>query len=378
MYAHRQFSANTQKNTGRFFETRLEDEEDVASSTDSEDEAKGKPQHSEQLLKKARRDDEEDRMPLTFDPEKKVVNSHFLPCEKPMRLATFQKKLHNLFGAFFKPDVIAIYTGTDKDSLGRAIRDPHATNAPIFSGSHYQDFLEIVDDLNPPKNTELQNLGDAVAHIRLHDEDEGCGAGTMIDEEHMITAKHVIHPEGGAEHDPDDITLHFNYQIQPGDSFNGTFNEFCDTHSAYDKDANTYQVEEIVEKGSTDALDYAILKIKKESSKKMPSFYSHLSTDIPDIFSSSFPTQSLISVVHHPEAKPKKVSLGVVKSSTSTLFHHSAHTEGGSSGAPIYISNTATSIVGIHTAGDNANKVNAGLTIETISNESAIVRRLLP
>ena len=84
------------------------------------------------------------------------------------------------------------------------------------------------------------------------------------------------------------------------------------------------------------------------------------------------------SIVHHPEEKPKKISLGVVKKRYPGMFEHSAHTEKGSSGAPICIPKENMNIVGIHLEGDKSGSVNKALKIEEIWPKSTIIQRLLP
>ncbi len=77
----------------------------------------------------------DDRLPqpVNFDKNTPVRNSSFLPLEEPIALEILQRGLSRLFENFFNPGVIAIYAGNDQDSLGRDIRDPNATNAPMFS-----------------------------------------------------------------------------------------------------------------------------------------------------------------------------------------------------------------------------------------------------
>ncbi len=248
---------------------------------------------------------------------------------------------------------------------------------PCLVGAQYQEFLTIVNDLSPSKDAELSDLGKAVAHIRV-DEKE-FGTGTMIDEDHMLTAGHVIFKKNGeARCDPSEITVHFDYETPVRHTPKVNFGAYCNAYhpSPYDKVSNTYEVEDIVEE-PTASLDYTILKINKDSGRQ-PNFYKYLSKNIPEEFSSAFPERSLISVVHHPEEKPKKTSLGVVKKIYSGMFEHSAHTEKGSSGAPVCVPKESMNIVGIHLEGDTNQNVNKALTIEEIWQQSAIIQRLLP
>ncbi len=104
-------------------------------------------------------------------------------------------------------------------------------------------------------------------------------------------------------------------------------------------------------------LDYAILQLEPNSA----SFGTlELSSESPDI-------DNQILVVHHPEGYAKQYSTGDIThyDQEPQTFGHSAHTEGGSSGAPI-ISQTTSEVIGVHVRGNPEQTAHTAVTSRSI------------
>ncbi|HVT63313.1 MAG TPA: trypsin-like peptidase domain-containing protein [Legionellaceae bacterium] len=260
---------------------------------------------------------------------------------------------------------------------GHVISYPGTTSAQGYnSGGNAVECLEIMHDLKSP---ELEILRKAVAHIRI--EEYKCfGTGTMITENLMLTAGHVLRPNEGTTFLASDITLHFNYETPLDGGAINTFEEYCHTYNNkneayhYDRNNCTYTVDEIVEIKKTESMDYAILQVNEKFEKDHPDFTYPTLSHADDLVAGS----SLVGTLHHPHEEPKKLSFGLIKECSSSMFKHSAHTEEGSSGASMYrVGSNENSIFGIHLRTFDKNN-NSGLRIDAISEHSDCVRSLLP
>lgn len=89
-------------------------------------------------------------------------------------------------------------------------------------------------------------------------------------------------------------------------------------------------------------LDYGVLKLSPESAQ-----FGSLE------FSNELvvPNKTGVLLVHHPEGYPKQYGVGQVTRHDNQFLVHSAHTKGGSSGAPV-ISTQSGGVVGVHVSGD--------------------------
>jgi len=114
-----------------------------------------------------------------------------------------------------------------------------------------------------------------------------------------------------------------------------------DTESLTDGQYSTIQ--RIVDQGhcNTGNYDYGVLQLSPDSGRFGSLKLSNESINIG----------KKVTLVHHPEGNPKQYSSGQVHHLNQGRFFHTAHTMGGSSGAPV-VSNDSCKVIGVHVAGD--------------------------
>ena len=141
-----------------------------------------------------------------------------------------------------------------------------------------------------------------------------------------------------------------------------------------------YTIEEIVEHGNCNQIDYAIFRLHPNAQKTFGSV---------SLRSDKLAQGAEVAVVHHAAGGLKKVSPGEVLSSCSMNqryydasgqelqgdISHTAHTLGGSSGSAIGLV-SKKAVVGLHVAGDNNQTSHIGLSIFALSSKSKVIERM--
>ncbi len=186
-------------------------------------------------------------------------------------------------------------------------------------------------------------------------------SGTIIGKDYFLTAGHclgnVCYALGNY---PGNYKISFNYQhsncAADGAGAGATHEWVCD-------------IQEVVEHGICEGVDYAIFKLHPYAQQYFGSV--QLCGDMPSV-------GEQVVLAHHPEGNRKVVSEGKVTTSGVVMTYsdgnggklsgdltHTAHTLGGSSGAAIGIVDRRA-IAAVHVAGDKAQTVHTGISINAL------------
>jgi Trypsin-like peptidase domain len=200
--------------------------------------------------------------------------------------------------------------------------------------------------------------------------------GTLIADDLLLTAGHCFNkqndPFGWVT--PSRIVNDQRVFIEPGEialNMHVNFNFQVDGQTLLLRDATVFPIEELVEYGIPDGLDYAIVRLGQDDSGALPG----PRFGIRSVAAALPQDGELVTILQHPAGRPKKVEAG-----TATTFgdfdvqYADIDTLGGSSGSGVL--NTQGELVAVHTNGGcgPTSGSNRALSVRTIASSSDVIQ----
>lgn len=204
--------------------------------------------------------------------------------------------------------------------------------------------------------------------------------GTLIREDLVLTAAHCFHVQDNDWKTPVKGGKH----VQPTElatlmQVNFNFQRVGKTSSL--REVDVYYIDSLVEIGDTlqhvqgIALDYAIVRLKPKNEQLAGDKYG---VALMDSSSAALTGANLLTVIQHPDGRPKKVEAGtqILEPRDVLLRYADIDTLGGSSGSGIL--DRKGRLIAVHTNGgcDEEAQFNYGVTLHAISAVSKILAPL--
>ncbi len=237
--------------------------------------------------------------------------------------------------------------------------DEEAHGQPVLSGMSLERMVRSsgFDDVNLWARR-LVEAGNRVCRIS-YPGSQGLvrGTGFLVASDLVLTNYHVIEDLAHDTADSDDVRLSFGYAETAEGLSTG---EKYTLAESWLVDSSTYSQADLAPNAglpSEGELDFALLRLKKPAGEAVgpggKRGWFDLKTS-PD----QAPQDGIVFVLQHPEGKPLKQSIGIVKTSLTQLrLRYDADTSHGSSGAVVL--DQQLDPVALHHAGDPDSKIKA-------------------
>jgi hypothetical protein len=153
------------------------------------------------------------------------------------------------------------------------------------------------------------------------------------------------------------------------------FNYQKDVTTGLERLPDVYPIVSMIDDHWQGGLDYAILELGPDNKGELPGKRYRFIT--PEISIEALQQAKMLTVIQHPNGRPKRVAAGVsLKLQDKGISYSDVDTLGGSSGAGLI--DQSGRLIGVHTNGgcDRPNGANHGVTLNAIAAVSATLKQL--